>query len=128
MTTRLAHTVAVDMDATSVTLKPAGILARDNVRGRIAVASRARRVPARFTVHADLDFSDLSIPHTTAADGVWNGFMIPVLSTDRNATGADVAQKNSSGVGHIPLLPAAQHRFPPVQRSYASLPSRKPRR
>lgn len=54
MTTKLVVTVAVDMDATAVTLKPAGTLTRDNVRGLIAVAHRAQRVLADFTVHADL--------------------------------------------------------------------------
>lgn len=54
MTTKLAVTVAVDMDATAVTLKPAGTLTRDNVRGLIAVAHRAQRVLADFTIHADL--------------------------------------------------------------------------
>lgn len=55
MTAKLAVTVAVDMDATAVTLKPVGVLTRDNVRGLIAVAHRAQRVLADFTVQADLD-------------------------------------------------------------------------
>ena len=62
MTTKLAVTVAVDMDATAVTLKPAGTLTRDNVRGLIAVAHRARRVLADFTVHADLDRVHAVVP------------------------------------------------------------------
>lgn len=55
MTTKLALTVAVDMDGAAVTLKPSGVLTRDNVRGLIAVARRAQRVLAGFTVHVDLD-------------------------------------------------------------------------
>jgi hypothetical protein len=55
MTTKLTATVAVDIDATAVTLKSAATLTRDNVRGLIAVARRAQRVLADFTVHVDLD-------------------------------------------------------------------------
>lgn len=54
MATKLAVTVAVDMDVTAVTLKPAGALTSDNVRGLIAVAHRAQRVLTDFTVRVDL--------------------------------------------------------------------------
>lgn len=53
MTLKLAVTVAVDMDATAVTLKPAGILTNQNVRALIAVAQRARRMLPGFTVRLD---------------------------------------------------------------------------
>lgn len=55
MTAKLAVTVAVDMDATTVTLRPAGRLTPDNVRALLAVVGRAGRVLPGFSVQLDLD-------------------------------------------------------------------------
>ncbi|WP_458113518.1 hypothetical protein M1D88_05225 [Arthrobacter sp. R1-13] len=54
MATKLAVTVAVDLDVTAVTLKTAGTLTPENVRGLIAIARRARRMLPSLTVHVDL--------------------------------------------------------------------------
>lgn len=62
MTTKLAVTVAVDMDATTVTLKPAGRLTPDNVRGLLAVVGRAGRVLPGFAVQLDLDLLHTNSP------------------------------------------------------------------
>jgi hypothetical protein len=43
MTTKLAVTVSVDMDASSVTVRPSRRLTSDNVRGLLTVARRAER-------------------------------------------------------------------------------------
>ncbi|RKR29843.1 hypothetical protein [Arthrobacter oryzae] len=53
MTAKLAVTVAVDMDATTVTLSPAGRLTSDNVRALLALVGRAGRVLPGFDVHLD---------------------------------------------------------------------------
>jgi hypothetical protein len=55
MTTKLAVTVAVDMDARSVTVRPSGRLTSDNVRGLLAVVHRAERILPGFAVQLDLD-------------------------------------------------------------------------
>jgi hypothetical protein len=55
MTAKLAVTVAVDMDATTVTLRPAGRLTPNNVRALLALVGRAGRVLPGFAVHLDLD-------------------------------------------------------------------------
>jgi hypothetical protein len=55
MTAKLAVTVAVDMDATTVTLRPAGSLTPKNVRALLALAGRAGRVLPGFAVQLDLD-------------------------------------------------------------------------
>lgn len=55
MTAKLAVTVAVDMDATIVTLRPAGRLTPNNVRALLALVGRAGRVLHGFAVHLDLD-------------------------------------------------------------------------
>lgn len=55
MTAKFAVTVAVDIDATTVTLRPAGSLTTSNVRVLLALAGRAGRVLPGFAVHLDLD-------------------------------------------------------------------------
>lgn len=55
MTTKLAVTVAVDMDASSVTVRPFGRLTSDNVRGLLAVVRRAERILPGFAVQLDLN-------------------------------------------------------------------------
>ena len=46
MATKLSVTVAVDMDAATVTLRPAGRLTHDNVRALLAVVGRGNIPPA----------------------------------------------------------------------------------
>lgn len=55
MTTKLAVTVAVDMDATTVTLRPAGRLTASNARALLALVGRSGRILPGFAVHLDLD-------------------------------------------------------------------------
>jgi hypothetical protein len=55
MTTKLAVTVAVDLDASSVRVRPSGRLTSDNVRGLLAVVRRAERILPGFAVQLDLD-------------------------------------------------------------------------
>jgi hypothetical protein len=55
MPAKLAVTVAVEMDAATVTLRPAGSLTPENVHGLLAVARRARHVLPGFDVRLDLD-------------------------------------------------------------------------
>lgn len=62
MTTKLAVTVAVDMDATTVTLKPAGRLTPSNVRALVALVGRSGRVLPGFSVHLDLDMLHATCP------------------------------------------------------------------
>lgn len=54
MTAKLGVTVAVDLDVASVTVRAAGALTRENVRGLIAVLSRAERTLSGFAVLLDL--------------------------------------------------------------------------
>jgi hypothetical protein len=53
MTKKLAVTVAIDVDAPAVTLKPAGVLTDDNVKGLVAVVRRAERVMPDFRLRLD---------------------------------------------------------------------------
>lgn len=62
MTAKLAITVAVDMDATTVTLRAAGRLTPNNVFALLSVAGRAGRVLPGFAVHLDLDLVDTGSP------------------------------------------------------------------
>ena len=62
MTTKLAVTVAVDMDATTVTLRPTGRLTPNNVRALLALVGRAGRVLPGFAVHLDLDLLQTASP------------------------------------------------------------------
>lgn len=62
MTAKLAVTVAVDMDATTVTLRPVGSLTLNNVRALLALAGRAGRVLPGFAVHLDLDLLHIGHP------------------------------------------------------------------
>ena len=62
MTTRLAVTVAVDMDASTVTLRPTGRLTPNNVRALLALVGRAGRVLPGFAVHLDLDLLQTGSP------------------------------------------------------------------
>lgn len=55
MTAKLAVTVAVDMDATTATLRPAGRLTPNNFRAVLALVGRAGRVLPGFAVQLDLD-------------------------------------------------------------------------
>ncbi|WP_461163549.1 hypothetical protein [Arthrobacter sp. R4-81] len=55
MATKLAVTVAVDLDVTAVTLNTAGTLTPENVRGLIAIAHRAQRMLPSLTVQVNLD-------------------------------------------------------------------------
>lgn len=55
MTTKLAVTVSVDMDASSVIVRPSGRLTSDNVRGLLAVVRRAERILPGFAVQLDLN-------------------------------------------------------------------------
>lgn len=65
MTAKLAVTVSVDMDATVVTLRPAGRLTTNNVRALLALVGRAGRVLPGFAVQLDLD-----LLHTESAETV----------------------------------------------------------
>ena len=62
MTAKLAITVAVDMDATTVTLKAAGTLTANNVHALLSVAGRAGRVLPGFAVRLDLDLVETGSP------------------------------------------------------------------
>jgi hypothetical protein len=62
MTAKLAVTVAVDMDTTSVTLRPAGRLTPNNVRALLSVIDRAGRILPGFAVHLDLDLLHTESP------------------------------------------------------------------
>jgi hypothetical protein len=62
MTTKLAVTVAVDMDATTVTLRPAGRLTPNNVRALLVLVGRAGRVLPGFAVRLDLDLLHTGCP------------------------------------------------------------------
>ncbi|MDN4645240.1 hypothetical protein [Arthrobacter sp. PsM3] len=62
MTTKLAVTVAVDMDATTVTLRPTGRLTPNNVRALVALVGRAGRVLPGFAVHLDLELLHTNSP------------------------------------------------------------------
>lgn len=55
LTAKLAVTVAVDMDATTVILRPAGRLTLNNVRALLTLVGRAGRVLPGFAAHLDLD-------------------------------------------------------------------------
>lgn len=55
MTTKLNVTVAVDLDVTAVTVRPAGRLTTDNVRGILAVVHRAERTLPGFSIQLDLN-------------------------------------------------------------------------
>ncbi|WP_427170433.1 hypothetical protein [Arthrobacter sp. 92] len=73
MTAKLAVTVAVDMDATTVTLRTAGKLTPNNVRALLAVVGRAGRVLPGFAVHLHLDQLHTSSPealHALSGAGV----------------------------------------------------------
>lgn len=73
MTAKLAVTVAVDMDATTVTLRPAGSLTPNNVRALLALVGRAGRVLPGFAVQLDLDLMRTGHPEavrTLADSGV----------------------------------------------------------
>ena len=73
MTTKLAVTVAVDMDATTVTLRPTGKLTADNVRALLALVGRAGRVLPGFELHLDLNHLHVSSPealHKLSGAGV----------------------------------------------------------
>lgn len=73
MTAKLAVTVAVDMDATTVTLRPTGRLTPNNVSALLALVGRAGRVLPGFEVHLDLDQLNTSSPealHTLSSAGV----------------------------------------------------------
>lgn len=54
MTAKLTITVAVDLDSNSVTVRPAGTLISENVRGLLAVVRRAERTLPGFVVGLDL--------------------------------------------------------------------------
>lgn len=54
-TARLTVTVAVDLDAACVTVRPAGTLTSENVRGLLAVVHRAERTLPGFSVHLELE-------------------------------------------------------------------------
>ena len=54
MTAKLNVTVAVDLDASFVTVRPAGTLTCENVRGLIAVVRRAERTLPGFEIILDL--------------------------------------------------------------------------
>lgn len=62
MTAKLAVTVSVDMDAGSVTLRPAGRLTSENVPGILAVLRRAGRVLPGCNVLLDLDHLQIGSP------------------------------------------------------------------
>lgn len=73
MTAKLAVTVAVDMDATTVTLRPTGRLTPNNVSALLALVGRAGRVLPGFEVHLDLDQLNTSSPealHALSSAGV----------------------------------------------------------
>lgn len=53
MTAKLSVTVAVDLDVTSVTVRAAGTLTCENVRGLIAVVRRAERTLPGFAIILD---------------------------------------------------------------------------
>jgi hypothetical protein len=53
MTKKLAVTVAVDVDTPAVTLKPAGVLTDDNVKGLVAIAHRAERLMPDCDLHVE---------------------------------------------------------------------------
>jgi hypothetical protein len=53
MTKKLAVTVAVDVDAPAVTLKPAGVLTDENVKGLVAIARRAERLMPDCNLHLE---------------------------------------------------------------------------
>lgn len=72
MTAKLAVTVTVDMDAASVTLRPAGRLTSENVNGILAVLQRAGRVLPGCDVLIDLDRLQIGSPealHTLSGSG-----------------------------------------------------------
>lgn len=73
MTTKLAVIVAVDMDATTVTLRPSGRLTPNNVRALLALVGRSGRLLPDFAVHLDLDRLHTECPEalrTLTASGV----------------------------------------------------------
>jgi hypothetical protein len=59
MATKLAVTVAVDLDAAAVTIRPAGSLTSENVQCLLAVVHRAERTLPGFAIR--LDGSDLHV-------------------------------------------------------------------
>jgi len=57
MTTgRLSVTVSVDLDALTVTIRPAGTLTEHNLEGLVALWHRAERTLPHCTVHLDTAF------------------------------------------------------------------------
>lgn len=62
MTAKLAITVAVDMDATTVTLRAAGRLTPHNVFALLSVVGRAGRVLPSFSIYLDMDLVDTGSP------------------------------------------------------------------
>lgn len=67
MLAKLSVTVAVDMDAAAVTLRPTGRLTPKNVQGLLAVVRRATRVLPGFDVLLDLDQLLVDCPETLPA-------------------------------------------------------------
>lgn len=67
MPAKLSVTVAVDMDAAAVTLRPTGRLTPRNVQGLLAVVRRATRVLPGFDVLLDLDQLLVDCPETLPA-------------------------------------------------------------
>lgn len=67
MPAKLSVTVAVDMDAAAVTLRPAGSLTANNVQALLAVVRRAARVLPGFGVLLDLDQLHVACPEALLA-------------------------------------------------------------
>lgn len=73
MTAKLAVTIAVDLDAAAVTLRPAGRLTSENVHGILAAVRRAGRVLPGCDVRVDLDqlhISSREALHVLSESGV----------------------------------------------------------
>ncbi|MET3952786.1 hypothetical protein [Arthrobacter sp. UYEF36] len=77
MTAKLNVTVAVDLDAFSVTVGSAGTLTCENVRGLIAVVRRAERILPGFEVILDLSLLHAGSPAAFRALGECGARTLP---------------------------------------------------
>jgi len=64
VTTKLSVTVAVDLDLTAVTIRVAGLIDTENVRGLLAVVNRAEHIFPDFVVRLDQERLHSASPET----------------------------------------------------------------
>jgi hypothetical protein len=83
MATKLAVTVAVDLDAEAVTIRPVGSLTSDNVQGLLAVVHRAERTLPGFAIR--LDGSHLRVGSSEALSALEGSRVVAIPQPVRDA-------------------------------------------